>query len=272
MSPKLRVRILGSGCSTGVPRIDGYWGACDPENPRNRRTRCAMWIGLYDGEDRYTSVVVDTAPEFREQMIRADVRKLDAVLWTHDHADQTHGIDDMRAYTFGREGLLAGYADAATLTTLRSRFGYVFEGKYGYPPICQGNIIPPHGTPWSIAGEGGSLPVLTFDQAHGPIRSVGYRFGPVAYSSDVSDIPEESFAALCGLKVWIVDALRLRPHPTHAHLDLAIAWAQRVQPELTILTNLHQDMDYEILKSRLPANIVPAYDQMEVQLELQDQS
>ena len=267
MSRHLRVRILGSGCSTGVPRIDGYWGACDPENPRNRRTRCSLWLGLYDG-DAATSVVVDTSPEFREQMVRAGVRKLDAVLWTHDHADQTHGIDDMRAYTFAREGVIAGYMDAATHATLTQRFGYIFEGKFGYPPICAAHILPPHGTPWRIAGEGGELPVLTFDQAHGPIRSVGYRFGPVAYSSDVSDIPEDSFAALQGVKVWIVDALRLRPHPTHAHLDLALQWAERVRPELTILTNLHQDMDYEALQAQLPPGVVPAYDQMELNLTL----
>ncbi|HWU50533.1 MAG TPA: MBL fold metallo-hydrolase [Asticcacaulis sp.] len=268
MNRILRAKILGCGCSTGVPRIDGYWGACNPDNPKNRRTRCSLWLGVYDGADALTSVVVDTSPEFREQMIRADVRKLDAVLWTHDHADQTHGIDDMRAYTFGRDSVIQGYMDAATHATLTSRFGYVFEGKFGYPAICQPHIIPPHGTPWRIAGEGGDLPVLTFDQAHGPIRSVGYRFGPIAYSSDISDMPEKSFTALEGVKVWIVDALRLRPHPTHAHLDKALSWAERVKPELTILTNLHQDMDYDMLRAQLPENVAPAYDQMEIDVEL----
>ncbi|MDI7774495.1 MBL fold metallo-hydrolase [Asticcacaulis sp. EMRT-3] len=270
MSQNLHLRILGSGCSTGVPRIDGYWGACDPHNPKNRRTRCSLWLGLHEENtpDKLTSVVVDTSPEFREQMIRAGVRHLDAVLWTHDHADQTHGIDDMRAYTFGREGVIDGYMDVATHATLTSRFGYIFEGKFGYPPICAPHIIPAHGTKWGLAGEGGVLPAVTFDQAHGPIRSVGYRFGPIAYSSDVSDIPEDSFAALSGLKVWIVDALRIKPHPTHAHLEKALQWAERLRPELTILTNLHQDMDYEALRTQLPPRIVPAYDQMEVRLQL----
>lgn len=272
MSHRLQAKILGSGCSTGVPRIDGYWGACDPGNARNRRTRCSLWVGLYDGDQNCTSVVVDTAPEFREQMIRAGVHRLDAVLWTHDHADQTHGIDDIRAYTFGREGKLSGYMDQATFTTLTTRFGYVFEGKFGYPAICEPHLIPSHGTPWILNGDGGRLPVVTFDQAHGPIRSVGYRFGPIAYSSDLSDLPDESFDILKGVKVWIVDALRLKPHPTHAHLDLTLSWAERLRPDLTILTNLHQDMDYDTLKKRLPTHIVPAYDQMEIDLPLEIQS
>ncbi|MEI9905250.1 MAG: MBL fold metallo-hydrolase [Asticcacaulis sp.] len=198
----------------------GYWGACDPENPKNRRSRCSAWFGLYDAAspETLTSVVIDTAPDFREQVLRANVNAIDAVLWTHDHADQTHGLDDLRAMTFARETPIDGYMDAATHASLTRRFGYIFEGKLGYPPVCRDHVIPTHGTPWAVTGAGGPMPVVTFDQQHGPIRSVGYRIGDIAYSSDVSDMPEESFSALQGLKLWIVDALRYKPHPTHAHL------------------------------------------------------
>lgn len=263
MPQSLTIRILGSGCSTGVPRIDGYWGACDPENPKNRRTRCSAWFGLSDGNG-LTSVVVDTSPEFREQMICARVPHIDAILWTHDHADQTHGLDDMRAYTFAREKPIDGYMDAATYDSLTRRFGYVFTGNLGYPPVCYPHHIPPHGAPWYVSGPGGNLPVITFDQAHGPIRSVGYRLGDAAYSSDISDLPESSFAALEGLKVWIVDCLRYRPHPTHSHLEKTLGWIERIRPERAILTNLHQDMDYEALMAKLPPGVEPAFDQMEI--------
>ncbi len=264
MAQVLQVKILGSGCSTGVPRIDGYWGACDPNNPKNRRSRCSAWFGLYDQArpKAMTSVVIDTSPDFRDQMIRAEAPHIDAVLWTHDHADQTHGLDDMRAFTFRRSQPIDGYTDQATLDTLTARFGYVFKGNLGYPPVCEPHLIPPHGQLWSIAGEGGALPIVSFDQEHGPIRSVGYRIGDVAYSSDVSNLPEDSFAALKGLKVWIVDCLRYRPHPTHSHLEKTLAWIRRVRPERAILTNLHQDMDYSALQAQLPNGVEPAYDQM----------
>ena len=262
MNRVLKVRVLGCGCSTGVPRIDGYWGACDPSNPKNRRTRCSAWFGVCDG-DRMTSVAVDTAPEFREQMVRAGVHRLDAVLWTHDHADQVHGIDDMRAYTFAAHQMIDGYMDIATRETLRARFGYIFEGKMGYPPVCREHLIPPHGTPWQVEGEGGALPILTFDQEHGPIRSIGYRIGNVAYSSDMSHIPESSYPALQGLDLWIVDAMRRKPHPTHSHLEATLELIARLRPRRAVLTNLHQEMDYEALKAELPAGVEPAYDQME---------
>lgn len=270
MSQILKIKVLGSGCSTGVPRVDGYWGACDPANPKNRRTRCSAWIGLHEAEtpDKLTSVVIDTSPDFREQMLRAGVSRLDAILWTHDHADQTHGLDDIRALTFGHGRPIDGFMDQATQSTLSERFGYAFTGKFGYPPICRPHLIPPHGMPWHVEGEGGFLPVVTFDQAHGPIRSVGYRIGDIAYSSDVSDLPEESFEALQGLKLWVVDALRYKPHPTHAHLEKTLEWVARVKPQRTILTNMHQDLDYEALKAILPEGVEPAYDQIEFETVL----
>ncbi|MDV6329375.1 MBL fold metallo-hydrolase [Asticcacaulis sp. 201] len=270
MSQTLIVKILGCGCSTGVPRIDGYWGACDPTNAKNRRSRCSAWFGLHDDAtpDALTSVVVDTSPEFRSQMIAAGVESIDAVLWTHDHADQCHGIDDMRAYTFALGRPIDGYFDAATRETLETRFKYVFTGNLGYPPVCEPHLIPPHGQIWQIKGAGGAMPVVTFDQIHGPIRSVGYRIGDVAYSSDVSDVPEHSFDALKNLKVWIVDCLRYKPHPTHSHLEKTLRWIKRVKPERAILTNLHQDIDYDALARILPPGVEPAYDQLELKVSL----
>lgn len=274
MSRILKTTILGCGCSTGVPRADGYWGKCDPAHPKNRRSRCSALFQIYDSTevspDASTNVLVDTSPDFREQAIRAGLTHLDAVLWTHDHADQTHGIDDMRALALMGKKQIPGYMDEATHQTLIRRFEYVFTGKLGYPPICEVRTLPGFGEAWSLEGAGGSLPVVTFDQEHGPIRSVGYRIGDVAYSSDISDLPEESFALLGGLKVWIVDALRYTPHPTHSHLDKTLDWIARLKPERAILTNLHQDLDYETLRGKLPAGVEPAYDQMVIETEIKD--
>lgn len=262
MSHSLRVVILGSGCSTGVPRSDGFWGACDPQNPKNRRSRCSAWFGLKDNKTNgLTSILVDTAPELRSQAIATQIPHLDAVLWTHDHSDQVGGLDDIRAFTF-HKGPIHGYSDQATFSTLSIRFGYAFTGNLGYPPICRHAFIPPHGSHWTIKGEGGALTVRTFDQIHGPIHSVGYRLGDVAYSSDISDMPEESFEALDGVKLWIVDAMRYKPHPTHSHLEKTLGWIERVRPDHAVLTNLHQDMDYDALKAILPPNVEPAYDQL----------
>jgi len=269
MTRILKITILGCGCSTGVPRADGYWGNCDPNNPKNRRSRCSALFRAYkDADTPPTSLLIDTSPDFREQAIRAQLTHLDAVLWTHDHADQTHGIDDMRALAAMGKRQIPGYMDAVTRASLTHRFGYVFTGKLGYPPICTPEALPPLGESWAIDGQGGPVPVTTFDQAHGPIRSVGYRIGDVAYSSDISDLPESSFAALEGLKVWIVDCLRHAPHPTHAHLNKTLAWIARVKPERAILTNMHQELDYEALRQILPAGVEPAYDQMVIETPL----
>lgn len=267
---RLQVTILGSGCSTGVPRADGYWGNCDPANPKNRRTRCSAWVSLYDEAvpDKSTSVVIDTAPDFREQAIKAGIRHVDAVLWTHDHADQTHGLDDLRTFTFARERPIDGYMDETTFASLGKRFFYSFNGNLGYPPVYNGLKIPPHGTAWHIEGEGGALPVLSFDQEHGPIRSVGYRIGDFAYSSDLSKLPEGSFASLEGLELWVVDALRHKPHPTHSHIVQTLDWIARLKPKRAVLTNLHQELDYEALRRELPENVEPAFDQMRFDLPI----
>ena len=270
MSGRLEITILGSGSSGGVPRADGAWGACDPADPRNRRTRCALLARrLGEGAERETTVLVDTAPELRQQTAAAGARRLDAVLLTHDHADQTHGIDDLRAFAMSQGHRIPVHMDAATEHTMLARFGYVFQGNGGYPAIAEARPLPPLGEAWTIDGPSGAIPVLGFDQDHGGVRSVGYRFGPVAYSSDVVDLPPSAFTALEGVRVWIVDALRYRPHPTHAHLEKALAWIAQVRPERAILTNLHIDLDFKVLSEMLPAGVEPAHDGLRLEAPLE---
>jgi len=269
MTGVLEFTILGSGSSGGVPRADGEWGACDPANPKNHRSRCSMLVrrkGM--GAERETTVIVDTAPELRLQTARAGARRMDAVLITHDHADQTHGLDDVRPFFQNQRARTPCYMDAVTLSSLTRRFGYIFDGDAGYPGICEPRAIPAHGEPWAVEGPSGVIPVVTFDQDHGAVRSVGYRFGGVAYSSDVVGLDEAAFDALADLDVWIVDALRHRPHPTHAHVALALNWIDRVRPRRAILTNLHIDLDYDALSGELPVGVEAAYDGMRFEHEL----
>ena len=262
MSGALEITILGSGSSGGVPRADGDWGACDPADPRNRRSRCSLLVrrrAAIAGAAE-TTVLVDTSPDLRTQTASAGARRMDAVLYTHDHADQSHGIDDLRAFSISTGRRTPCYADAATRRTLGARFGYVFEAHGGYPAICDLHPLPPHGEAWSIDGPSGAIPVVSYDQAHGGVRAAGFRFGPVAYSPDVSALPEAAFDTLAGVEVFIVDALRDRPHPTHAHVAQALEWIARLKPRRAILTNLHVDLDYAALAARLPPGVEPAFD------------
>lgn len=265
----LTYTILGCGSSGGVPRADGAWGVCDPADPRNRRSRCSMLVRRpgVNVEDEVTTVVVDTSPDFRTQMASAGAARLDAVLYTHDHADQTHGIDDIRIFAGRMRRRAPCFMDAYTHDLLTRRFAYIFEGGLGYPAIAEARLIPPHGETWSIDGPSGEIPVVTFEQVHGPIKSVGYRIGDAAYSSDVSDLDEAAFEALAGVRLWIVDALRWTPHPTHANVEKALEWIARVAPERAVLTNLHIDLDYADLKGKLPAGVEPAYDGMSIILD-----
>ncbi len=259
----MKITILGSGSSGGVPRIGNNWGACDPAEPKNRRSRCSLLVQQGSGDD-LTSVLVDTSPDLRQQLLDADVKRIDGVLYTHDHADQTHGIDDLRVAAYNQKARIDVYADAQTQTMLRTRFLYCFHQEEGslYPPILTMHDMPNCGETVTIHGAGGAINAVPFLQDHGPMTSLGFRFGPVAYSSDVVGIPDETFATLEGIDCWILDALRYTPHPTHAHLDLALTWVERVKPKRAILTNLHNDMDYQTLKSTLPDHIEPAYDGM----------
>ena len=270
MNGVLEFTVLGCGSSGGVPRADGNWGACDPENPRNRRTRCSLLVRRKGdgGAEDWTTVLVDTSPDLVRQTSDAGARRLDAVLLTHDHADQTNGFDDIRAFAISQRTKIPVYMDDATTRTMLGRFGYVFKGEGGYLPIADPHALPAFGARWSIDGPSGQIPVSTFDQDHGAIRSVGYRFGNVAYSSDVADLPEASYDALKDLDVWIVDALRETPHPTHAHPGRTLDWIARVKPRRAILTNMHIDLDYETLRARLPDGVEPAHDGMRFDIPL----
>jgi phosphoribosyl 1,2-cyclic phosphate phosphodiesterase len=271
---RLEVTILGSGSSGGVPRADGNWGVCDPADPRNRRSRCAMMIRRMseEGPERWTTVVVDASPEFRLQTAEAGAKRLDALLLTHDHADQSHGIDDIRAFAMRQRARIPCHVDAATEATMWQRFGYIFRGEKGYPAIADLVQIPSHGAAWHVDGPSGAIPVTTFDQDHGEMRSVGYRFGPLAYSSDVVQLDDAAFQAMAGVEIWIVDALRYTPHPTHAHVERTLGWIERLAPTRAILTNLHIDLDYTELSSRLPEGVEPAFDGMRFEIDINDEN
>ena len=268
----LRVTILGCGSSGGVPRADGNWGVCDPAEAKNRRRRCSLLVERAPeagwGQGAATTVVVDTSPDFREQAISAQMQRLDGVLFTHDHADQTHGLDDIRAFALNQRARIPTWMDDATWRRLEHRFGYIFHSTGGYPAIGELRSMPGLGVRFEVDGPAGPIPVVAFDQEHGEIRSLGFRFGSIAYSPDVNGLPEEAFAALAGVDTWIVDALRYTWHPTHANLEQTLGWIDRVKPRRAILTNMHIDLDFNQLASELPPSVEPAFDGLSLELPL----
>jgi len=261
----LTLRILGCGSSGGVPRVASGWGACNPEDPRNRRRRCSILVERVSGGGR-TTLLVDTSPDLREQLIDAGVQRLDAVLYTHAHADHTHGIDDLRPLVITMRGRIPVYADTLTRSLLTTRFGYCFETPPGsaYPPILDLRDLP---AALSLDGSGGPITVESLPVEHGTEAALGFRFGKAAYMPDVSLIPEASLARLYGLDLLIIDALRDTPHPTHFSVSDALALLDAVKPRRAVLTNLHTDLDYAALAARLPENVVPAYDGMSLSLD-----
>ncbi len=263
----LRLTILGCGSSPGVPRITGDWGACDPLNPRNRRTRTAAMIERVTPEGRITRAVIDTGPDFRQQMLAAGVTWVDAVIYTHAHADHIHGIDDLRGYWLERRNLVDIYADASTLTRLKQAFGYCFETPPGgtYPPIVRAHLIDPP-APVVVEGEGGPLTLEPLPQIHGDIVSLGFRSGRLAYCPDVSDFPETTAERLHGLDLLVVDALQYNAHPSHFSVGEALEWIARLTPGQAVLTHMHTPLDYETLKSEVPDNVVPAHDGMTIEI------
>ncbi|MEM6421792.1 MAG: MBL fold metallo-hydrolase [Pseudomonadota bacterium] len=257
----LRFTVLGCGSSGGVPRIgpEGpHWGDCDPGDPRNRRRRCALLVERLSPEGR-TTVLVDAGPDVRDQLISAGAGALDAVVFTHDHADHCHGIDDLRMVVFNRRQRLTAHMDAPTEATLRQRFGYVFESPPGsdYPPIL--DIAPITGA-FEIAGPGGAVAFHPFAVPHGRGRALGLRIGPVAYAPDISEMTEEAWSAVDTVEVWILDALRWTKHPSHANVETALDWIARARPPRAYLTNLHVDLDYAALDAATPEHVRPAHD------------
>ena len=263
----LTFTILGCGSSMGVPRVALGWGECDPNNPKNRRRRCSLLVERTNAQGHKTRVLVDCSPDLRMQLLDAEVDWVDGVLITHEHADHTHGIDDLRPLFVHRRRRVDVYMDEPTSRAMHARFGYCFMTPPGseYPPIAsEKRLVPGHRV--AVDGKGGPIEALPVLQEHGDIPSLGFRFGNLAYSADIKGLPADSIAALSGLDVWIVDALRKSPHPSHFNLDEALDWIARVKPKRAILTNLHTDMDYAALRAYLPATIEPAYDRMSVTL------
>jgi len=252
--------LLGSGSSGGVPRVGGDWGVCDPAEPRNRRLRCSALVQAFGADGEATNVLIDTSPDLREQLLAAEVGHLDAILYSHDHADQSHGIDDVRPIFIRQRKPIPTYLSAETRSTLTKRFAYCFEGKGGYPSILdlQDELVPLK--PVKIEGAGGALDFIPLDMEHGRIRCLGFRMGNLAYCNDVNGLPEETLDALQGVETLVIDALRYTPHPSHANLDQALEWIEQVAPSQAVLTNMHVDMDYQTLCRELPAGVAPGYD------------
>lgn len=269
MSDVLRFTILGCGSSPGTPRITGDWGRCDPTNPRNRRTRCAAMAERI-GPNGITRVVIDTGPDFREQMLAANVTRIDATIYTHAHADHIHGIDDLRGFALEQRRLMDVHADAPTMTRLKEAFGYCFETPVGssYPPILLGWPIH-HDRPVVVEGEGGALTFEPLPQVHGDIISLGFRIGDFAYCPDVSDFPAATAARLHGLDVLVIDALQYRPHPSHLSLSQALEWIDGFKPKRAFLTHMHIPMDYETVARATPDHVMPAFDGLVIEIPIE---
>jgi phosphoribosyl 1,2-cyclic phosphate phosphodiesterase len=260
--------ILGCGPSPGVPRIGNDWGSCDPNEPRNRRSRCGLLIERRTMDSAPTRVLVDSSPDIRAQLLDAGIDQLDGVLYTHAHADHLHGIDDLRAFWMKTKRRLDVYADDATSARILEAFAYCFRTPPGgtYPPILAMNHIDAS-APLSITGASGPIDIAPFAQAHGPGgATLGFRFGPLAYSCDVSALDDRAASILEGLDVWIVDALRREPHPSHFSVRESLAWIERLKPRRAILTHMDYSLDYATLRSELPSNVEPAYDGMVIAL------
>lgn len=258
--------ILGCGSSGGVPRVGNIWGDCDPANPRNRRRRCSLLLeGFSDGVTEPTRIIIDTGCDLREQLLDAQVGRVDAVLYTHEHADHTHGIDDLRVLALNTMKRVDVYYSEITGARLHESFGYCFSAPpgSGYPPILNGHIISA-GDEFVIEGPGGSIAVRSFDQEHGDIRSLGFRVGGFAYSCDLSGIPDHALGAVSGLDVWVIDALRPTPHPSHLSLPETLELIHRLTPRHAVLTNLHVDMDYDTVARTTPHNVTPAHDGLQI--------
>ena len=259
--------VLGCSSSPGVPRPTGDWGACDPQNPKNRRRRASLLIEQYAQNGGKTTVVVDTGPDFREQMISAQVTNIDGVVYTHSHADHIHGIDDLRTFALDGRKKIDIYLDAPTLQHLKTCFGYVIASpkNSAYPPIVQTNLISDLDEKLCISGEGGTIEIDLIDQIHGSIRSLGLRIGNFAYCSDVNEFPSESVAKLQGLDTLIIDATLMKPHISHFSLDQAIEWVGKLGAKQAITTHMHTPLDYDAVMTYTPENMQPAYDGMQIE-------
>ncbi len=263
----LTLTILGCGSSAGVPRPALGWGACDPTNPKNRRRRCSLMVEQVSGHGT-TRIVIDTAPDLREQLIDSNVDHIDAVFLTHEHADQTHGMDDLRSVVIHMRKRIPVYLNLSTAKDIMARFSYCFISPEGsdYPPILSRHSIEA-GESRTISGKGGDVTMIAFLVQHGQIPALGYRIGNVAYTPDLNDIPRESWGALENLDLWIVDGLRYTGHPSHFSINDALSWIERFKPKRAVITNMTADVDYEVIRQSLPSGVVPAYDGLRLDTE-----
>ncbi len=254
----MKITILGCGTSSGVPRVDGDWGACDPNEPRNRRRRVSILV-----EHNDTRILVDTSPDLREQLLAEGGGRPSAVIWTHEHADHCNGIDDLRPFYFYGQAPIAGYAAPRTLAALKAGFAYALTGHQGYPAYISASELPAISTLGDIRVTATQLP-------HGPITSTGLRFdavgGSAAYFTDFHELTGEAAALVDGVDLWIVDSVRRRPHPTHPHLTQVLDWIAAARPGRAILTHMDQSMDYRTLCNELPETVEPGFDGLVVTL------
>jgi phosphoribosyl 1,2-cyclic phosphate phosphodiesterase len=251
----VKLLVLGSGTSTGVPRIGNDWGECDPDEPKNRRTRVSIIVESDEG----SRLLVDTSTDLRQQLLANDIDKVDGVFWTHDHADHCHGIDDLRPMRFNRNAPLPGFASSETARSLRQRFGYVFAGRYGYPTIVQLETL-------DLVKIHAGFAIGSVEMPHGPTSSTGFRFDAdgksIAYATDFSEVTDEMLAVFDGVDILVTDCLRREPHPTHASLAVALDMARRCGARTTVLTHLDKSMDYATLSAELPPGVLVGYDGM----------
>ena len=253
----MKLLVLGCGTSTGVPRIGNDWGECDPNEPKNRRTRVSILVESNEG----TRLLVDTSTDLRQQLLANDIDKVDGVFWTHDHADHCHGIDDLRPMRFNRNAPLPGFASSETARSLRQRFSYVFSGRYGYPTIVHLETL-------ELVRIHAGFAVASVEMPHGPTSSTGYRFEAdgksIAYATDFSEVTPEMLALFSGVDILVTDCLRREPHPTHASLATALELHARCKAGTTVLTHLDKSMDYAALSDEIPAGVRVGYDGMEL--------
>ena len=257
----MRITVLGCGNSTGVPRIGCECPVCLSDNPKNKRSRVSVLV-----EEKGVNLLIDTAPDLREQALKNNIKQIDAILYTHDHADHTMGIDDIRAFNNLAQKALPAYGNANTINILTERFPYIFSPKTG--TFFYGAALVPH----LLAEEAVhhfnvlGLSVISFDQVHAKIKTLGYRIGNFAYSTDLNQLPESAFAALEGVEIWLVDCLRYTEAFSHSHLEQTLGWINRVKPRLAILTHMDHEFDYDKLSSELPAGVIAGYDGMVLEL------
>ena len=263
----MRYTVLGCGSSPGTPRLNGDWGNCDPHNPKNRRLRASLLAERILPSGEKTCVVIDTGPDFRQQMLAAQVRQMDGVVYTHPHADHIHGIDDLRTFVLWQKRLMDVWADDDTYARLVEGFGYCFETPPGssYPPILKRHPID-HQVPFPVTGPAGPIVFEPLLQRHGSIHSLGFRIGDFAYCSDVSSYPDQTLERMQGLDVLIVDALQYRRHPSHMSLEEALEVIDVLKPRRTYLTHMHIPMDYETVKRETPDHVEPAHDGLVIEL------